>query len=119
MSMRKMISIVLGLLFIGLGILPFLNMQIPAGFQSVLWVLAIIGGLALLIDGYVEHQEMRAMLSTPSYIIGLLLIVLGLFPLLLSLGVITFALPGFFILALDFIFIAGGLFLLIGGFQGW
>ena len=119
MSMRKTISIVLGLLFIALGVLPLLSFPIPSIAGIVLWILAIIGGLVLLVDGYIEHQEMRAMLSTPSYLIGLLLIVLGLVPLLASLGVITFAIPGILMLILDFVFIAGGLFLLIGGFQGW
>ena len=117
--MRKVLSIVLGLLFVALGVLPLLNFQIPSIAGIVIWILAIIGGLVLLVNCFVEHQEMKAVLSTPSYLIGLLLIVLGLVPLLASLGVIAFVLPGIFMLILDFVFIAGGLFLIIGGFQGW
>jgi uncharacterized membrane protein len=119
MSMRKVLSIVLGLLFIALGVLPLINFPIPAITGTVMWILAIIGGLILLVDGYKEHQEMRAMLSTPSYLIGLLLIVLGLIPLLFSLGVIGFELPLAVFWIMDFVFIAGGLFLVIGGFHGW
>ncbi|MFT4309701.1 MAG: hypothetical protein ACMXYL_04390 [Candidatus Woesearchaeota archaeon] len=120
MSMRKTVSILLGLVFLALGILPLvLGIDIMQTIGVALWILAIIGGLALLADGYIEHREMRPALSTPTTIVGLVLVVLGLIQTLFIFNVIAFQIPGFVYLALDFVFIAGGLFLIIGGLQGW
>lgn len=122
---RKGISAILGLVFLALGLIPLLNLfgviawTIPAVAGMVLWVLAVLGGLFLLIDALKEQQEARHALSVPSGIIGLVVLALGLIPLLGTFGVIAWGLPAFVFLATDFIFVAAGLFLLIGATQGF
>lgn len=124
MSARKAISAILGVIFLVLGVIPLLNQYGVIGFAlptvggMILWVLAVIGGLFLLFDGFQEEQEMRKALAVPSFIIALVLLAVGLVPLLSSFGVIGFALPGFIYSIFDFLFAAAGLFLLIGATQG-
>lgn len=124
MSARKTISAILGLIFLALGAFPLLNefgvisFTIPTIGGMILWVLAVIGGLFLLFDGFQEEQEMRRALAMPTFIVALVLLAVGLVPLLASFGIIGFALPGFVYAIFNFLFVAAGLFLLIGATQG-
>lgn len=125
MSARKGISAVLGLVFLALGLIPLLNTfgvigwNIPFVLGIGLWILAVAGGVFLLVDALKEQQEMRHALSMPSAIIGLVVLAFGLIPLLHTFGVIGWNLPGVVMLGADFLFVAAGFFLLIGATQGF
>ena len=122
---RKHISAVLGLIFLALGGIPLLNtfgvigFTIPFGLGIGLWILAVVGGLFLLIDALKEQQEARHALSMPTAVIGLVILAFGLIPLLQMFGVIAFGLPGFVMTIADFLFVAAGVLLLIGATQGF
>jgi hypothetical protein len=122
---RKHISAVLGLIFLALGGIPLLHQfgvigfTIPSFAGIILWIIAVIGGLFLLIDALKEQQEARHALSMPSTIIGLVVLAFGLIPLLNQFGYIAFGLPPFVSAIADFLFLAAGVFLLIGATQGF
>lgn len=123
--MRKGTSLILGLIFLALGLTPLLNsfgvigFSLNAGsFGIILWILAVIGGVWLLWDGMVEGREISPM-AKPTLIIAFVLLAFGLIPLLNSFGVIGFSLPGFAGILLDILLTLAGLFLLIGGVQGF
>ena len=122
---RKAISAILGLIFLALGGIPLLEQfgvigfGIPFGLGIGLWILAVAGGLFLLIDALKEQQEARHALSMPTAIVGLVVLAFGLIPLLEMFGVIAFGLPGFVMVIADFVFVAAGILLLIGATQGF
>jgi hypothetical protein len=122
---RKHISAVLGLIFLALGGIPllhqfgFIPFTIPAWAGIPMWILAVVGGVFLLIDALKEQQEARHSLSVPSGVIGLVVLAFGLIPLLNQFGVIAFGLPLFLSAFADFLFVAAGVFLLIGATQGF
>ena len=122
---RKGISAVLGLIFLALGGIPLLHQfgvigfTIPAWAGIPMWILAVAGGLFLLIDAFKEHQEAHNILSTPTAIVGLVILAFGLIPLLSQFGVIAMEVPGLMFVIADYLFVAGGILLLIGATQGF
>ena len=121
---RKAISAILGLIFLALGGIPLLNQfdvigfAIPFGLGIGLWILAVAGGIFLLLDALQEQQEMRHALSMPTAIVGLVVLALGLIPLLEMFQVIAFGLPPFIFVISEFLFVAAGILLLIGAMHG-
>lgn len=129
MNPRKSISMLLGAVFLVLGLLPILNSFGILGFvlppipAIVLRILAIIGGLFLIYDGISEGQMaafgFAQYMMFASYLFGIAILLLGLIPLLNSMGTIAFTLPLFGQTILDWLYLAVGLLLLYGGTQGF
>jgi hypothetical protein len=128
MGPRKPISLLLGLAFIVLGLLPLLNQFGVVGFSLpvlpavVIYVLAIIGALFLFWDAISEQMSaimgitQQVMFAT--FIVGLIALAFGLIPLLYSFGVIGFSLPTLGETIINILFTAVGTLLLFGGTQG-
>ncbi|MFT4308476.1 MAG: hypothetical protein ACMXYM_03845 [Candidatus Woesearchaeota archaeon] len=122
---RKAISAILGLIFLALGAIPLLHnfgvigFTIPAWAGIPMYILAVVGGVFLLIDALKEQQEARHSLSMPTAIVGLVVLAFGLVPLLFQFGAIGFSLPGFLDVVSDYLFVAAGILLLIGATQGF
>jgi hypothetical protein len=128
MGPRKPISLLLGLAFIILGVLPLLNKFGVVGFtlptlpQMVIYVLAIIGGLFLFWDAISEGMGafgITQQVMFASYAVGLVALALGLIPLLSSFGVIGFSLPALGETIINILFTIVGVLLLYGGTQGF
>ncbi len=128
MSTRKTISLLLGIVFIILGIIPILNMFKVIGFtlpilpDILLRVLALIGGIFLIYDAMQEGQMAFGMTQYAmfaSYILGLAILLLGLIPLLNTFGVLGFTLPAIGQVIIDWLYLVVGLLLLYGGNQGF
>ncbi len=115
---RKAISVILGLIFIVLGALPLLNkfkilsFSLPTFPTMVLWVLALIGAIVLIIDGFKETQNMAKPIGIASIVMALILIVWGIG----SFGILPFSIPAVGILIIDIIFVVAGILLVIGTF---
>ena len=121
MSAGKAISIILGLILVVLGGMPLLNQfnvlsfSLPALPGLVLWIIFILGGVWLLVNGFREGSlNPGAMWS--SIILGLLILVMGLMPVLNQFGIITFVLPSIAAIITDIIIVLAGILLLIGAF---
>ncbi len=123
--MRKIVSFILGIIFLILGLFPLLNkfnvisFAIPNIGGLVLWILAVIGGLWLIFDGLKEDQSFSFGIGHITIIVGLILLAFGLIPLLYSFGIIPFTLPSFLNLVSEVIYAIAGIFLIIGAFKGW
>ncbi len=126
MGPRKIMSIIMGLIFLALGSLPLLNKLGVIGFAMpalpgiVLWILGVGGGIYLIIDGFHEITSMGmghfAMVA--SFIVGIVILAFGLIPLLGAAGVIAFALPVIAEIIVNVLFILTGILLVAGGFVG-
>ncbi len=129
MNPRRSISLLIGVIFISLGVIPILHSFGVIGFvlppipELVVRILAIIGGVFLFLDGLGESQT--AFQGFPqymmylSYLLGFGIIALGIIPLLNTFGVIGFTLPSFGQIILDGLYLVVGLLLLYGGTQGF
>ncbi len=121
-SGRKTFSIILGLIFLALGGIPLLNSLNVIGFSLptipmiVFWILALLGALFLIIDGFKEGAEFGAKktIGMISIVFALILIVFGLG----SFGILPFALPEVSVIIINILFAVAGLLLIIGGFSG-
>jgi hypothetical protein len=118
---RQIFSGVLGLIFLALGGIPLLNelkvisFNLPTVPMIIFWVLALVGAVLLIVDGFKEEQMgfgARKIIGIISFVIALILIVYGLG----SFGILPFTLPAFSIIIIDIIFALAGLFLIIGAF---
>ena len=124
MGPRKIISLVLGIILLALGGIPLagilgvFDFTLPALPAMVLWILFIIGGVWLVVDGFMAGN-FHPIVMWPSIIIGLAILALGILPLLASMGIIGFVLPDFGIMISAIIDVVAGLLLLIGGFIGF
>lgn len=120
---RKAFSVILGLIFLALGGIPLLNALNVIGFKLptlpmvVFWVLALLGALFLIIDGFKEGAEIGAkkIIGMVSIVFALVLIVFGLG----SFGILPFALPEVSVIIINILFAVAGLLLVIGGFSGY
>ncbi len=123
--MRKFVSFILGVIFLIIGLIPLLNkfniiaFSLPPIGNLILWILAVIGGIWLIIDGISEDRSFSFGIGHITIIVGLILLTIGLIPLLNSFGIIGFTLPSFLDMFNDFLFTIGGLLLIIGTFKGW
>ncbi len=123
--MRKIVSFILGVIFLILGLVPLLDrfniisFSIPNIGGLFLWVLAVIGGLWLIFDGLREDQSFSFGIGHITIIVGLILLAFGLIPLLYNFGIIPFTLPAFLNLISEVIYVIAGVLLIIGGFKGW
>jgi uncharacterized membrane protein len=124
---RKPISLLLGLAFLALGIVPLLNhfgvleFEIPFIGETIIHVLSIIGAVFLLLDGMSEGMAfggMQQQLKTATFIVAIVLLAVGLVPLLNTFGVIGFGLPAFVGSLVNVLFVLTGVLLLYGGTQG-
>jgi len=125
---RKPISLVLGAIFLIIGIVPLLNSFGVIGFNIplvptgiILWVLALIGGVVLLWDGIGENMSMMGMaqqIRMATFVVALALLAIGAIPILNSLGVIGFSLPEMADAIVNVLFIIVGGLLVYGGTQG-
>ncbi|MAG07947.1 hypothetical protein CMO89_00585 [Candidatus Woesearchaeota archaeon] len=119
MGPRKIISLLLGLGFLALGAIPLLNkfgvigFSLPAVPMLAIWILCVAGGIFLLVDAIAEAMENT--LRAVSAVVGLVVLAIGLIPLLNQFNVISFQLPAIG-QVIDFVFVAGGILLIIGGF---
>jgi hypothetical protein len=123
---RKPISLLLGVVFIALGIVPLVSpfgLTLPIVPQGiVLWIVATVGGLILLWDAMSEGMMaigITAQVRMLSIVGGLVLLAVGLIPLLAGLGVIGFGLPAFAEVIIQVLFAVDGFLLLYGGMQGF
>ena len=121
-SGRQGISLILGFIFLFLGVIPLLfqfgvlDFTIPALPGMVLWILATIGGVILLWDAMIENMPMGAesILRMASLIAGLIVLVIGLIPLLHNFGWIAFTLPYIAEIINNGLFVVVGALLLYG-----
>lgn len=117
---RKIFSVILGLLFLALGGIPLLNnlkvisFQLPTIPMIVFWILALLGAIVLIIDGFSESRfgfGAPKVVGALSIILALVLVFYGLG----SFGILPFAIPEIGIIVINILFVIAGLFLLIGG----
>ena len=122
---RKIVGIILGLIFLAIGGIPLLNsfgvvdFSLPGIPMMVLWVLGIAGGIVLLIDGLKEAGVgfgLSKALMVPTLVAALALLAISLIPLLGEFGVIGFSLPTIGQTIMDVLFAAAGLLLIVDAF---
>jgi hypothetical protein len=121
---RKIIGSVLGIIFLAIGVIPLLNQfkvvsfVLPAIPMIVLWVLGVVGGVVLLIDGLKEGADfgLAKGLMIPTLIVSIALLAISVVPLLNMFGVISFALPYIGQIVMDILFAAAGVLLIIDAF---
>ncbi len=127
MSPRKSISLILGFLLLILGILPVLKQfkvigfSLPSNLPALtifISILLIAGAIFLVYDGYDASMGMPGMFMFISVIIALVALAVGLIPLLFQLKVIGFNLPASLNIAIPWVYLVSGFFLIIGGFIG-
>ncbi|MBI2137127.1 hypothetical protein HYU12_01265 [Candidatus Woesearchaeota archaeon] len=118
---RQPISILLGLAFLALGIVPLLksfgvvDFSIPAPAGMVLWILAAAGGLVLLWDAMSEKMPGgESTLKTASLLAGLIVLAFGIIPILNNAGMIGFSIPDFGEMVINILFTVVGLLLVYG-----
>jgi hypothetical protein len=118
---RKAMSIILGLIFFVLGGLPLLNkfnilsFSLPRLPMMVLWILALVGAIVLIIDGFHEARNIgpAKAIGIASIVMALILIVWGVG----SFGILPFTIPAVGILIIDIIFVIAGILLILGTFM--
>ena len=124
---RKPLSLILGLVFVIIGLIPLLNGfgVIPFGLPIdvrgvILWVLAIVASVILLLDSLkMEGFGIGSQLRIVSIVGGLLLLAVGLIPILHSFGVLGFTIPEVADTIKNVLFMVFGALLLYGGTQGF
>jgi hypothetical protein len=117
---RKAFSIILGLIFLVLGVIPLLNyfkvmsFSLPTVPLIVLSILALAGAVMLVIDGFKEGQSFGStkVIGIISIIMALILIVYG----LNYFGILPFSIPAVGGLIIDILFTIAGILLIIGAF---
>lgn len=125
---RKPISLLLGIAFLILGVIPLLNsmgligLNVPTPVGMILWVLSIIAGIFLLWDALSENMSMMGLgqqIRMITFIAAPIVLAIGVIPILNGLGVVGFALPAFGETIIQVLFIIIGVLLLYGGTQGF
>ena len=119
---RKIFSVVLGLIFLALGVIPLLNyfkvmsFSLPTVPLIALSILALAGAVMLVWDGFKEESQgftgANKVIGIISIVVALILIVWG----LNYFGILPFSLPSIAQLIIDIIFTLAGLLLIIGAF---
>lgn len=117
---RKVFSVILGLVFLALGVIPLLNyfkvisFSLPTVPLIVLSILALVGAVMLVIDGFKEGQSFGStkVIGIISIIMALILIVYG----LNYFGILPFSIPAVGGLIIDILFTIAGILLIIGAF---
>ncbi len=119
---RKAFSVILGLVFLALGLIPLLNyfkvisFSLPTVPLIILSILALAGAVMLVIDGFKEESQgftgANKAIGIISIIVALILIVWG----LNYFGILPFSLPSIAQLIIDILFTLAGLLLIIGAF---
>ncbi|MBW2999135.1 hypothetical protein KY339_00555 [Candidatus Woesearchaeota archaeon] len=120
---RSLPSLIIGLILLALGLIPLLNnwgviaFVLPAFLSNViaaiaLWIIAG-GGLYLVIDTFLEWGNPMAWLS---FIVGIVVLAVGLIPLLNSFGVIGFNIPFLSVTVYNIIFVIEGFALFLASF---
>ncbi len=119
---RKAFSLIVGLVFLILGGIPLLSAMNIIGFDLpsiptfIFWVLALLGAVALIIDGFSEGRGFgggKKVVAFISIILAVVLVIYGLG----SFGVLPFSIPEVGVLVVNIIFTLAGLLLIIGGFM--
>lgn len=122
-GIRRMVSLVLGLIFLALGLIPLLNYFGVIEFEFpfpiidlVLWILATVGGVFLLWNALIERMPtgIESQIRLASIVGTLVLLAAGLIPILNEFGVIGFALPEFSGIIMNVMFTVAGVLLLYG-----
>jgi hypothetical protein len=119
---RKAFSIILGLIFLALGVIPLLNyfgvmsFSLPTVPLIILSILALAGAIVLIWDGFKEESQgigsTNKAIGIISIIVALILIVWG----LNYFGILPFSIPSVAQIIIDIIFTLAGLLLIIGAF---
>lgn len=119
---KNYIAALIGLVLIGLGLVPLLNKigiigwGIPSGVEGLILAFAVyiitIAGLYLLVDSFMEDHGTRMI----SMIVAIVAIVIGLIPILNTFGVIGFTIPFLGPVLYYVVFLVEGVFLLIAAF---
>lgn len=120
------ISLILGLILMGIGILPLLEKFKLIGANpiapvtniltvSILQYVVAIAGLVLIIDAFMEMDTIRVV----SLIIGIIVLASGIIPVLNSFHVIGFTIPYLTVTVYHVVFIIEGIFLIIAAFAMW
>lgn len=119
---RSLLSLVIGILLAGFGLIPLLNKWGVIGFNiafldsitgMIIFYILAAAGLFLIIDGFMEggFTEPWGMISI---VVGFLVLVLGVIPLLNNFGVIGFSIPFLTITVYRIIFAIEGVIAIIG-----
>ncbi len=125
---RKPISLVLGLAFVILGVIPLLNyfgvigFSIPAITGIILWILSVVGGVILLWDAIDENMAIMGFgqqVRMASVVGGLVLLAVGIIPILNTFGIIGFTIPAVAAIIQNVLFALFGALILYGGTQGF
>lgn len=120
---RSWSSLLIGFVLMVLGIIPLLNswgvisFALPGFLTSFIAVAALYiisaGGFYLLIDGFLEWGNPMAWLT---FVVALIVLVLGIIPLLNQFSLVTFTIPYLNLTLYYIIFTIEGFFLFIGAF---
>ncbi len=126
---RKPLSMISGLVFLALGLIPLLNKFGVIGFSLpllpvgiFLWILATAGGIILLWDAIGENMAIMGMqqqMRVATLVVGLAMLAIGIIPILNSFGVIGFSIPPVADMIKNSLFVVVGALLLYGGTQGF
>lgn len=114
-------SVLVGILVLALGIIPFLNtlkvisFNIPGFLQNAIgafgiYILAAVG-IYLLIDAFMEDDTIRAI----TLVVGGIIVVAGILSALFAFGVIGFQIPFLTYTVYNVIFVLEGILLIIAG----
>ena len=121
-SGRKTVGVILGLIFIALGVIPLLNsfgiisFSLPGMPQLVLWILGVVGGILMLYDAVKEGEQMHKQLMIPTLIVALVLLAFSIVPILNMFNILAFTLPALGATIIDVLFGVSGLMIIIGVF---
>ncbi len=116
---KSLPGLILGLLIFVMGIFPLLNKfgvldfnlpYTPAGI--VLEILLTVGGIYLMIMGFIEDEDFMKWVSI---IAGIVVTIMGIIPLLANFG-ISIAIPFLAFLYSPYLYVIIGILLIIGAF---
>ena len=116
---KSLPGLILGLLIFAMGIFPLLNKFGVIGFNLpytpvgiVLEILLAVGGIYLMVMGFMEDEDF---MKWTSIIAGIIVAVMGIIPLLANFG-ISIAIPFLGFLYSPFLYVIVGLLMIIGAF---
>jgi hypothetical protein len=122
MGGSKVFSAILGILFIAMGLIPLLHSMNVIGFSIptipgiVIWILAFIGAIMLVIDGFKELVHgfgIAKLMSILSILMAAFLIVYG----LAFFSILPFTLPALGVMIINIVFIVAGILMILGTFM--
>ena len=120
---RQPLSLLVGLIFLVLGVVPLLNnfnviaFAIPINpIGILLWILATVGGVVLLWDAISEKMPtpIESKIRLASLVTAIVLLVIGVVPILTNFGVISLILPTPVGIIKDILFTVVGVLLVYG-----